>query len=63
MAQAVSRQPLKSKAWIRARVSPYGISDEQSGTETDFSHSSSVSSVTIVPPWFSTLIFHLEDKQ
>jgi hypothetical protein len=41
-AHVVSRQPLTAEVRFRARVSPYGICGEQSGSETDFSPSFSV---------------------
>jgi predicted small secreted protein len=58
MAQAVSRRPLTAETRVRTRVSPCGISDGQSGTGTGFSPSSSLSSVTIIPPLLSVLINH-----
>jgi hypothetical protein len=42
MAQAVSRRPPTSEAWVRSRVSPCGICGGQSGTGTGFSPISSV---------------------
>jgi hypothetical protein len=42
IAQAVSRRPLASEARVCSRVSPCGTCDEQSGTSTGFSPSSSV---------------------
>jgi hypothetical protein len=42
MAQAVSRQPLITKAGVRDRVRPCGICGGQSGTGTGFSMSSLV---------------------
>jgi hypothetical protein len=50
MAQAVSRRPPTAEAWVRARVSPFGFCGGQSGIETGFSPSSSVSPVSIIPP-------------
>jgi hypothetical protein len=49
MAQAVSRRPSTAEAWVRARVSPFGFCGGQSGIETGFSPSSSVSPVSIIP--------------
>jgi hypothetical protein len=57
MAQMGSHRPLTAEA----QVSPCGISG-QSNTGTDFSQSSS-SPVTIIPPWFSTLIYQPGDEQ
>jgi hypothetical protein len=42
MAQIVSRWPITAEARVRAWVIPCGIYDEQSGTRTGFSPSSSV---------------------
>jgi hypothetical protein len=42
MAQAVSRWPLNAETRVRARLSPCGISGEQSATGTGFSPRSSV---------------------
>jgi hypothetical protein len=50
-------------AWPCAQVSPCGICGGQSGSETDFSLSSSVFPVNIIPPLPSILIYHLGDKQ
>jgi hypothetical protein len=43
MAQAVSRRPLSVEARVRSQVNPCGICGGQSGTETGFSPSTSVS--------------------
>jgi hypothetical protein len=43
MDQAVRRQPLTAKTRVRSRVIQSGICGGQSGTETGFSQSSSVS--------------------
>ena len=43
MARAVSRLPLTVEARVRSPVDPCGICSGQSGTETDFSPSASVS--------------------
>jgi hypothetical protein len=59
MAQVVIRRPLTAEAWVRARVCLCGICGGQSGTGTEFSQSSSISPVIIIPPWLSILIYHL----
>jgi hypothetical protein len=48
---------------VCAPVSPRGICGGQSGTGTGFSPNSSVFPVNIIPPWLSTLIWHLGDEQ
>jgi hypothetical protein len=48
MAQAVSHRPVTEEARVRGRVSPYKISDGQSGTGTRFYPSSWVSPVNII---------------
>jgi hypothetical protein len=53
MAQAVSRRPLTMEAEVSSRLSPCWIYGEQNGTGTQFSRSSSVSPVSIIPPWHS----------
>jgi hypothetical protein len=63
MLQAVNRQSLTSAAWVRAQVSLCEIFGGQSGTRTGFSPISSVSPVNIIPPWLSTLVYYLGDKQ
>jgi hypothetical protein len=63
MAQAVSRRHVTVEAKVRGRVSPCGIYGGQSGTGTDFSPSSSVSPVNIIPPWLSMPIYLLCDEQ
>jgi hypothetical protein len=63
IALAVCRRSLNAEAWGLARVSPCGICDGQSGTEAEFSSNTSVSPLSIIPPWLSTLIYHLEDEQ
>jgi hypothetical protein len=50
MVQAVSRQPLIAEARVRARVSPYGIYDGQSGTGPSFPSS--------FPDFPSILFYH-----
>jgi hypothetical protein len=42
MAQAVSRRPPTPEARVQSRVSPCGICDEQTGTGTGISPSTSV---------------------
>jgi hypothetical protein len=42
MAQAVNRRPLTAEAWVRSRVSPYGICGGQSSTGTGVSPSTSI---------------------
>jgi hypothetical protein len=59
MAQAVSRRPVIAEARVCARLSPCGIFGGKSGTGTGFSPSSSVFSVSIIPPWLSILTYHL----
>jgi hypothetical protein len=54
MAQAVSRWPLTAETWIRASVSSRRICGGQIGTGTDFSTSSSISTVCIIPPLLYT---------
>jgi hypothetical protein len=56
MAQVVSRRSLTAETGVRARFSPRVICDEQSGTGTGFSPSSSVSLVNIIPLWLPILI-------
>jgi hypothetical protein len=63
MAQVVSRRPLIAEDRVRARVSPCGICGGQSGSGSGFSPSTSVSPVSIFPPWFSMLIYHMGDEQ
>jgi hypothetical protein len=63
MAQVASCWPLTTEALVSAYISPCGICGEHSGTGTDFSLSSSVSPVNIIPPWLSIVIHHLGDKQ
>jgi hypothetical protein len=59
MAQAGSRRRLTAEAGVCARLTPYGTCVGQSGTGTGFSQSSSVFLINIIPPWLSTLIYHL----
>jgi hypothetical protein len=63
MVQAVSRRPLTAESRVRARINPCGICDGQSGPGTGCSTSSSVSPVNIIPPSFSTLIYHPGNEQ
>jgi hypothetical protein len=63
MAQAVRHRPLTAEDRIRARINPCGFYGGQSGSGTGFSPISSVSSVNIIPPWFSMLIYHLGGEQ
>jgi hypothetical protein len=57
MTEAVTRLPLTSEARVRIRFSPCGTCFGQSGTETGFSLSSSVSPINIIPPWLSYIIW------
>ena len=50
MAQAVSCQPLAAEAEAQRKAIPWGIRGGQSGTETGFCQSTSVSPVSITPP-------------
>jgi hypothetical protein len=63
MAQAVSRRPLTAKAWVRARVNTCGVCGGQNGTRTGSSQSSSFFPANIIPPWLSTLTYHLGDEK
>jgi hypothetical protein len=54
MVQAASRQPFTAEAWARARLSPFGICGEQSGTGSCFSPSSSV----LTCQYHSTVALH-----
>jgi hypothetical protein len=56
MAQAVSSRSLTTVARVCARVSSCGICGGQSSTGTDFSPSSSVFPVSIIPLWLHTHI-------
>jgi hypothetical protein len=57
MAHGVSRRLLTAEVRIRAWVRPRGICCGQSSTGTSFTTSSSVSFISIIPP-FSVLICH-----
>jgi hypothetical protein len=48
---------------VRARVSPCRICGGKSDNGTGFSPSCSVSPANIIPPWLSTLIYHLGDEK
>jgi hypothetical protein len=63
MAQAVTHRYLTAEARVLARVSPCGNCGGQSGIATGFCPSSSVSPVSIIPPWLSIPIYHLRDEQ
>jgi hypothetical protein len=63
MAQAVSLRPLVAEARVCAQDSPCGICGGQRGTGTGFTPSYTDSSVSIIPPWISTLIYHLASER
>jgi hypothetical protein len=63
MAQAVSRQPLTTEAWVRTQVGSCGICDGQSGTGHVSLRVFRFSPVTIIPPWLSMLIYNVRDEQ
>jgi hypothetical protein len=54
MAQEVSRRPLTSEARVRSQFSLCGICGGQSGTGTGLSSSTSLFSVSIIPPSLHT---------
>ena len=54
IAQAVSCFPFTAEVLVRSQASPRDICGGQSGTVTGFSLSTSVSPVTIIPPFFHT---------
>jgi len=60
MAQAVSRRILTAEARLQSHTSPCGICGGLSGSGTGFSPSTSVSSVSIIPPLLHThsFIYH-----
>jgi hypothetical protein len=63
MAQAHSRRSLTVEARVRVRVSPRGVSWWIKWHWDRFLQSLSVSSVRIIPPWLTMLIYHLKDEQ
>jgi hypothetical protein len=56
MAEGVSRRHLSAEAWVRTRIIPCGICDEQSGSGTGLFSSSSVSPLSVILLWLFTLI-------
>jgi hypothetical protein len=63
MVQADNRRPLTPESQVHTHVNLCGICGGQSGTGTDFSLSSSVSPVNIIPPRISMLIYHQGDEK
>jgi hypothetical protein len=61
IAQAVSRRPATAEVRLLTRVSPCGICDGQSST--GIGSVSSVSIVSIIPPWLSIPIHHVAVEQ
>jgi hypothetical protein len=61
--QEVGRRPLTAEASVRARISPCGNCGGKTGTRAGFSPSSSVSPVSIIPPWLSMFVYHLGNEQ
>jgi hypothetical protein len=59
---AVSHRPLNAEARFRFRVSPCGMCGELSCTGTGFAPNSSVSPVSIIPPWLSVLLYRLRNE-
>jgi hypothetical protein len=63
MAQAVSRRPLTAESRVCARVNPCEIYGGQSGTETGFSPSSSVFTLSVSFHRRSPHSYHLGDEK
>jgi hypothetical protein len=63
MVQEVSYPSVTAEVRVRARINLCGICGGQTDIGTGFSPISSLFPVNIIPPWLSTLIYHLEDEQ
>jgi hypothetical protein len=59
MAQVVSYQHLTTDAWVYTQVKLCGICGGQNGTRKGFLQVLWFSPVSDIPPWLSTLMYHL----